>query len=142
MSKAQRMDKFLGFRFTAEFFCDSRSLKKPWEYGFTSLGTSSRGFEAWRAIRTNETTIFQVIGEANEVEVVLYPRNDDDLSRVFRFGVWDPVHLPMAMDPLIGGHRVSNEKGLDATTNAIALEGVMFKGWRMISVKDEVRKRE
>ena len=137
-----------------------KQLNDPTKMGFTSVGVSSRGFEVWRGLFHDEPSIFPVIGEAIIVECVAFGRPGSNQineetgliskkaeveAKVFTFSLGNritgegAIHLPMAIDPLIVGATITQERGLDATSSTIVMEGVLWSDWKLVSIKDEVR---
>ena len=138
-----------------------KRLNDPTKMGFTSVGVSSRGFEVWRGLFHDEPSIFGVIGEADIVECVAFGRPEKGSgevdsktgllkgatakAKVFTFSLGDRIsgeganHLPMAIDPIIAGAKITQESGLNAISSTIVMEGVLWPSWKVVSVKDEMR---
>lgn len=162
MARATHLNPIMAFRFTAAFFnrvsgeddqgrrtTDIKPLNDPTKLGFTSVGVSSRGFEVWRGLFYDEPSIFPIIGEADMVECVAYgrpsgrPRDSGEVeevqTKIFRFSLVDgSVHLPMAVDPMIVGAKIGQERGFDSISSSIVMEGVLWPSWKLVSITDKM----
>lgn len=160
MARAINMgDPIMAFRFSAEFFARIRGEdeqdRRTTEFkrlneklGFTSVGVSSRGFEVWRGLFHDEPSIFSIIGEADVVECIAFGRPNQPVksgetvevrAKIFRFTLDGPaVHMPMAIEPMLAGTTITQERGLSAISSAIVMEGVLWPGWSVASITDKV----
>jgi hypothetical protein len=101
--------------------------------GATVAAVTSSGFEVWRAIRPGHKLI-EEIGEALSVDVELLGR-DGKPRRTVVMHLGEATYLPFGVGVELGGRRVGR---LDATDSEIALEGVVFRVFKIHSIVDTV----
>ena len=115
-------------RFRAKFYFDTGKPKllDSKDIAASSVAMTSRGFEIWRAIRP-AYSLLKEIGEAQKVEVELLGRKGVARRKVV-MSIATPSYLPFGFQ---------RNAMLDAMTGEVALEGVVFRSFRLLDVVDD-----
>jgi hypothetical protein len=128
MAKAN-FDFLFTYKFHAEFLTEDLEPIDLEDLGFTSMSMLARhcgvrqtplGFEAWTAHRVEQPVLYDLLKTARRVQVTL-GAPPDMKSRVISLDIGDPVCLPI---------------NLDAMADNVALDGVLFKEAKVLSVID------
>ena len=116
------------YRFQAKFYFDTGKpeLLDSKDIPASSVAMTSRGFEVWRAIRPAHRLV-EEIGEAQRVEVQLLDRKGVP-RRIVRMMIGEPTYLPFGFQ---------RNAMLDAMTSEVALEGVVFRTFKIKDVVDD-----